>query len=207
MKKIPKIYLAGPMVFYSDPVFVFEKMKEICARHGLEGVAPLDNQIGLEGIAPGKELILKIVQADFSLMDRLDGGIFCLDPFRRSPEMDPGTAVEIGYMKAQGKPMSGWTTDGRDYPEKVRDYFSSVFGQALSATPANDQGGTSGTCRDPDGILVHSDGMVQNGMTQGGIELSGGAVFYDSDWEKAFESAARKLKKQFEILPLIIKSL
>lgn len=196
-RKMPRIYLAGPMVFYPDPAAVFGAMKEICARHGLEGVAPVDNQAGLGEIPPGKTLTLKIVQADFELMDHLDGGIFCLDPFRRGPEMDPGTTVEIGYMKAQGKPLAGWTTDGRAYPEKVRDYFSNVFDAELTATKANDAGGTSGMSRDPDGMLVHSDGMVQNGMTEGGIELSGGVVCCGPDWQIAFENAVRILAERF----------
>lgn len=200
--KTPRVYLAGPMVFYPDPAAAFDTMKKICARHGLEGVAPVDNQIGLEGIPPGKALTLKIVQADFELMDGLDGGLFCLDPFRRSPEMDPGTAVEIGYMKAQGKPLAGWTTDARPYPDKVRNYFSAVFDAELTATAANDVGGTSGKSRDPDGMLVHSDDMVQNGMTEGGIELSGGTVCCDPDWKTAFENAVRVLAKQFHGRPV-----
>lgn len=192
----PKVYLAGPTVFEEDPAGIFEEMKKICLRHGLEGVSPLDNQIGLEGIPPGKALNLRIVQADLDLMDKLDGGIFCLDPFRRSTEMDPGTAVEIGYMKAQKKPMAGWTTDGREYPEKVRAFFAKT-GESLTETKGNDQGGTSGLTRDPDGILVHSDGLVQNGMTHGSIELSGGKVGIDSDWKKAFEQAVISIKEQF----------
>ena len=51
--------------------------------------------------------------------------------------------------------------------------------------------------RDADGILVHSQGMVQNGMTQGAIELSGGKVFADLDWEKAFAAAACHLAQSF----------
>lgn len=195
-KKKPRVYLAGPTVFEEDPTGIFEEMKKICARHGMEGVSPLDNQIGLEGISPGKPLILKIAQADLDLMDKLDGGIFCLDPFRRGTEMDPGTAVEIGFMKAQHKPMAGWTTDGREYPEKVRAFFEKS-GEVLTATKPNDQGGTSGLTRDPDGILVHSDGMVQNGMTQGSIELSGGVVGIDTDWKKAFEQAVISMRQQF----------
>lgn len=192
---VPKVYLAGPIVFYEDPIETFNKMKEICKKHGIEGIAPLDNQIGLEGLAPGKETVTAIVQADLDLMNKLDGGIFCLNPFRRSTEMDPGTAVEIGYMKAQKKPMSGWTTDGREYPEKVKAFFAEK-NLELSQGEANEQGGTSGLTRDPDGIMVHSEGMVQNGMTQGSIELSGGAVSIDQDWEKAFEGAVVSIKEQ-----------
>lgn len=186
------------MIFLPDPDLIFSEMKKICERHGMEGIAPLDNQIGLEGIKPGKDLILKIVQADFDLMDEFDGGVFCLDPFRRSTEMDPGTAVEIGYMKALKKPMSGWTTDMRLYPNKIRDHFDSLYSQQLTATMSNDKGGTSGLFRDSDGILVHSHGMYQNGMTQGGIELSGGKVFAARKWQTAFNHAAANVAQQLQ---------
>lgn len=193
----PRVYLAGPMVFYPDALETFAEMKALCARHGLEGVAPSDNQIGLEGLPPGRALITRIVQADLALMDALDGGLFCLNPFRRSTEMDPGTAVEIGYMLAQRKPMSGWTNDPRPYPEKVREHMARVYGEALVVTAANDQGGTSGLTRDGDGILVHSDGLVQNGMAEIGIEQAGGRVIADPDWRVAFAGAAADLAGQF----------
>lgn len=194
-----KIYLAGPMVFYPDPEKTFRAMKRICATHRLLGVAPTDNQIALQGIKPGKKLIRDIVKADIALMDRMDAGLFCLDGFRRAPDMDPGTAFEIGYMAAQGKPLCGWTTDGRLYPAKVADYFKRVYRERLRAAPANAKGGTSGDRRDPDGILVHSQGCVQNGMIQIGIELGGGKVFADRDWHVAFDRAAARLAKMLGV--------
>jgi nucleoside 2-deoxyribosyltransferase len=193
----PKIYLAGPMVFYPDPEATFRAMKKICRGHGLEGVAPTDNQIALAGRKPGKALIRDIVKADIALMNRLDGGLFCMDGFRRAPDMDPGTAFEIGHMSAQGKPMCGWTEDGRAYPAKVAAYFKAVFGERLHDTPANPKGGTSGERRDPDDILVHSQGCLQNGMMQIGIEIGGGKIFADPDWRAAFDRAAAHLATLF----------
>lgn len=195
--KTPSVYLAGPIVFYENPSGMFEAMAGICARHGLKGVSPLDNQMGLEEGVSGRELTLKIAQADFELMDQLDGGIFCMDSFRRAPEMDVGTAVEIGYMKSRQVPMSGWSSDPRYYPERVKDYFSKIFSEELTPTLPNDQGGTSGTHRDPDGMLVHSEGMIQNAMAQGAIELAGGTVHTNTDWQKAFEEAVIDMKRQF----------
>lgn len=176
-------------------------MKEICAHHGLEGCAPLDNQADTKGLLPGKPTVTKIVVADFDFMNQLDAAIFCLDPFRRSTEMDPGTAVEIGYMKGRGVPMAGWTQDGREYPEKVGDFFEQQFGEPLTAAAANETGGTSGDLRDPDGVLVHSAGLVQNGMAHCGIELAGGHVFAHHDWHIAFEAAAMDTARQFGLEP------
>lgn len=194
---LPRIYLAGPMVFVPEPAALFDQMKQICLSHGLDGVAPTDNQLGLEGSTADRNLMRAIAVADFSLMDKLDGGLFCLDPFRRGPEMDPGTAVEIGYMKALGKPMAGWTRDPRPYTQKVESYFHEAYGLSLTPTPPNPTGGTSGGQRDPDGMLVHSDGMLQNLMIEGGIESVGGAVFADPHWEKAFSDAAAYLASLF----------
>jgi nucleoside 2-deoxyribosyltransferase len=171
-------------------------MKAICAKHGLAGVSPLDNQMGLEGRSPTRDLVREIVLADIELMRRVKAGVFCLDGFRRGPEMDPGTAFEIGYMCALGKPMAGWTSDPRSYPSRVEAFFKDAFGLMLHPAGAGGQGGTSGTLRDPDGILVHSEGCFQNAMTQVGIELAGGRVYADPDWTIAFDAAVRDLARQ-----------
>ncbi len=124
----PTIYLAGPMVFDPDPLTIFDRMKAICESCGVAGIAPLDGQIGLEGIPPGRDLLERIVRADIGLMERADAGVFCLDAFRRGTEMDAGTAFEVGYMKALGKPLAGWTRDVRTYPDKV----AALFGGGLT---------------------------------------------------------------------------
>jgi len=189
----PTAYLAGPTVFAPDPDAVFAAMKVVCERHGLEGVSPLDNQTGLEGIPPGAALARRIVEADLALMHAVDGGIFCLDGFRRGPEMDPGTAFEVGYMHALGKKLVGWTSDPRDYPARVEGFFATNFAAPLMDDQMSGRGGRSGALRDPDGVLVHSQGCKQNAMVHVGIELSGGAVFSGTDWLVAFEAAVAAL--------------
>ncbi len=174
-------------------------MKMLCREFGLVGVAPLDNQIGLETMPLGKALLAHIVRADIALMDTLEAAVFCLDGIRRGPEMDAGTAFEIGYMKARGKPISGWTRDPRSYSAKVADFFQTTYGEALVTAAASSTGGTSGMLRDPDGILVHSEGCVQNAMVHVGIELAGGTVSADPDWEVAFRAALASLAQQLRL--------
>jgi nucleoside 2-deoxyribosyltransferase len=137
-------------------------------------------------------LLERIVRADIALMDELDAAVFCLDSFRRGPEMDAGTAFEVGYMKALGKPIAGWTRDIRLYPERVGDFF----GQKFTPTEAGPVGGTSGLLRDPDGVLVHSEGCFQNAMVHVGIELADGIVVADADWERAFSLAVASVAAQ-----------
>jgi len=192
----PRVYLGGPMVFDVAPSVIFERMKTLCRQHGLVGVAPLDNQIGLEVMRPGKQLLNRIVAADIELMDQLEAGVFCLDGFRRGPEMDAGTAFEVGYMKALRKPIAGWTRDPRSYPDKVADFFRNIFGENLTRSPAGPVGGTSGSLRDPDGILAHSEDCVQNAMVHVGIELAGGTISADPDWQQAFNTAIESIARQ-----------
>jgi nucleoside 2-deoxyribosyltransferase len=184
------------MVFDPDPIAIFDRMKALCRVHGVIGVAPLDNQMGLEGVPPGKDLLKRIVRADIALMDTLDAAVFCLDGFRRGPEMDAGTAFEVGYMKALRKPIAGWTRDTRPYPERVAEFFRCTFGQQITRTAAGLVGGTSGSLRDPDGVLVHSEGCLQNAMVHVGIELAGGIVVADANWERAFSLAVESVAAQ-----------
>ncbi len=42
-----KIYLAGPDVFLPDAIEIGRRKVEICARHGVTGLYPLDNKVDL----------------------------------------------------------------------------------------------------------------------------------------------------------------
>jgi nucleoside 2-deoxyribosyltransferase len=191
--RAPRIYIAGPMVFYPDAEERFEQMKRILKDCGLEGCAPLDNQLGLESAAPGRDLARAIYQADEDLMRRVDGAIFNIDPFRRGVEMDAGTAFEVGFCRAMGLPLAGWTVDARPYPEKVRDFMKEAYRLDLAEGTPNASGATSGALRDADGMLVHSEGMYQNLMIEMGIEAASGKVFASPDWRTAFAQAGRCL--------------
>jgi nucleoside 2-deoxyribosyltransferase len=183
------------MVFYPDAAAHFHEMKQILSEAGLHGCAPLDNQLGLESATPGRELAQAIYRADEALMRDVDAAIFNLDPFRRGTEMDAGTAFEVGYCRALGLPLAGWTTDARPYPEKVRDFMKEAYRLDLHEGARNASGATSGALRDADGILVHSEGLYQNLMIEMAIEAAGGTVFAAPDWPTAFGNAARHLAK------------
>ncbi|WP_323991018.1 MULTISPECIES: nucleoside 2-deoxyribosyltransferase [Nguyenibacter] len=190
------VYLAGDLVFRPGAIAIFDRLRALCRAVGLEGLAPFDGQAGIETLPPGLETTLKIVAADRALMDRCAGGIFCVDPFRRAADMDPGTAVEIGYMMAQGKKLAGYTVDGRLYPEKVASYRLTAWGDALRQRVTHDAPVESGAIEDADGILAHSDGMVQNGMIEGFIRMSGGFVAVHDDFYEAFRIAAEDLARR-----------
>ncbi len=104
-----KVYLAGPGVFRPDAAAFGHKLKEKCARAGLLGCFPLDGDGG-EGTL--HEKAAAIFRANVRLIDSATAIIADISPFR-GPNMDPGTAWEIGYGIAKGLPVFAWS-DNRD---------------------------------------------------------------------------------------------
>jgi nucleoside 2-deoxyribosyltransferase len=152
-----KIYLAGPDVFLPDPLKIAEAKKKICAKYGFMGIFPLDNVLDLSNLSPF-EAGVRIYQNNTKLMDNCDLIVANMTPFR-SPSMDVGTAFELGYMAAQGKPIFAYTNDDRLYSDRV-----------TKTTPDLDENGMS----------IELFQMHDNLMLEGAIVTSGGVLTTDS---------------------------
>lgn len=120
-----KIYLAGPDVFFPNPQDVARQKKQICEAYGFQGVFPLDGDIKVEPYECLSDTALKISQSNEGLMDQCDVLIANLTPFR-GVSMDCGTAFEVGYMRAKGKPVFGYTNVVADYHTRVQRYYKSA---------------------------------------------------------------------------------
>jgi nucleoside 2-deoxyribosyltransferase len=118
----PRIYLAGPEVFLSDALAMGARKAALCAAHGLEGVFPLDAQLDLAGLAK-PEQARRISEANEGLMRSCAGLIANLTPFR-GVSMDSGTAFEVGFMRALGRPVLGYTNVVADYRARAVVYRS-----------------------------------------------------------------------------------
>ena len=112
-----KIYLAGPDVFLPDPLKIAEAKKKICTKYGFIGIFPLDNVLDLSNLSPFESGV-RIYQNNTKLMDNCDLIVANMTPFR-GPSMDVGTAFELGYMAAQGKPIFAYTNDDRLYSDRL----------------------------------------------------------------------------------------
>ena len=62
-------------------------------------------------------------------MRKADLGIFNIEPWR-GPEADSGTAYELGFMAALGKPVVLYTSDPRPFAERIvaEVYQGEVYG-------------------------------------------------------------------------------
>ncbi len=119
MVQPPRVYLAGPEVFFPNAKEQGAEKKRLCAAHGYVGVYPLDNIIdGSEHLAP-QELARAISHGNEALMRSCDLLIANCTPFR-GISMDVGTAFEIGFMRALGRPVLGYSNTPADYATRAR---------------------------------------------------------------------------------------
>lgn len=93
-----------------------ERLKALCARYGFHGMYPLD-KAGPADLS-GPELAAWIYRANIGLIGQADGVIANLNPFRGA-EPDSGTAFEVGYAIALGKPVWAYTSVDRSIVEQV----------------------------------------------------------------------------------------
>jgi nucleoside 2-deoxyribosyltransferase len=156
----PRVYLAGPDVFLPNAVLIAEAKRNICAKYGLIGVSPTDNEIGIGGL-PKREAALRISAANEEMIRSCQLLIANLTPFR-GPSADVGTAYELGFALALGMPVFGYTNEGGNLVERTRRYLGSEFKQS-----GPDQ------FEDPYGMVVENFDSVDNLMLVGAVHASG----------------------------------
>ena len=98
------IYLAGPDVFKNDAAKYLEDLKELSKKYSHVGLSPADN---IEQVLKQVNAATKIFFRNISLIDKCDVIIANLEPFR-GPNVDDGTAFEIGYGFSKGKKIYGY---------------------------------------------------------------------------------------------------
>ena len=152
-----KVYLAGPDVFLPDAVDIGRRKAELCTRHGLTGLYPLDNSVDLAG----KAASLKIFRGNEAMMNEADAIIANLTPFR-GPGADAGTVYELGYMAGRGKLCLGYSNDPSTYAERVRKFTDVSSGDRRLV--------------DAQGLTVEDFGLSDNLMMVHALDLHGCAL-------------------------------
>lgn len=120
----PYVYLAGPDVFYPDALLRGADMKAKLAARGMTGLFPLDAALPSGESHGATELAQAIAEACEAHIRQADLGMFNIEPWR-GPEADSGTAYELGFLAALGKPAVLYTSDPRPFSERV---ISDVYG-------------------------------------------------------------------------------
>jgi nucleoside 2-deoxyribosyltransferase len=163
-----RVYLAGPEVFLSNAREIGARKRAICERHGLVGVFPGDEEDALDRALSLGERALAISRAIERVMQGCDGMIANLTPFR-GPSADVGVAYEMGFMRALGRPIFGYTNDGRLFLERV----TAFCGGDVRLRP-------TGEHEDADGMVVEPFELYDNLMLVGGIVASGCSIITET---------------------------
>lgn len=163
-----RIYLAGPEVFLANAREIGARKRAICARHGLTGVFPADEEGGRDSALSLPEQGLAISAAMERAMRSCDAMIVNLTPFR-GPSADVGSAYEMGFMRALGRPVFAYSNDGRPFLERV----AAFCGGALRRRP-------TGEHEDPDGMAVEPFTLHDNLMLAGGVAVFGGCLIAET---------------------------
>lgn len=142
-----------------DPIAAGERKKALCEEYGFKGVYPLDSTLDLEGL-PKVEQAQRIGLATEALIRSCDLLIANLTPFR-GVSMDVGTAFEVGYMRALGRPVLGYINTMLDLKER------SEIGRGAMQLEFD--------CDAP-GMMIEDFELTENLMIEVAIIQSGGRV-------------------------------
>ncbi len=167
-------------MFLPDALAIGRRKRDICERHGMTGLYPLDNAVDLSA----RDASLQIFKGLEEMMDAADAIIANLTPFR-GPGADPGTVYELGYMAGRGKPCFGYCNDPAPYAERVARF--------MKVTTASEK-----RLIDDDGLTVEDFGLPDNLMMIHALELHGSPLVLprsrpDDIWHDltAFETCVR----------------
>ena len=158
-----KVYLAGPDVFLPDAEAMAEAKKRICAEQGLVGVFPTDPRPDPAADAQA-DLWYAIYLRNEAHIRACDAMIANLTPFR-GPSADAGTVYELGFMRALGRPVLGYTNDAGDFAART---LQSLSGHARR--------NAAGRWVDADGLALEEFGLTDNLMIDGGIRAAAGLL-------------------------------
>ena len=146
-------------MFLPDARAIGAEKCRLAAEAGFEGAFPLDAQLDLARLPPAEQA-RRISLANEGLMRSCDALIANLTPFR-GVSMDSGTAFEVGFMQALGRPMAGYTNVDAGYTERARAF--------RARGPATMDG-------DRADLEIEDFGLAENLMIEVAIVESGGRV-------------------------------
>ena len=105
-----KVFIAGPLFSQAEREFNL-KVDEFLQKHGFETFLP-QREVGelwKHVRKKGRKAYKMIYETDLKGLERADVVVAVLD----GPDVDSGTAFEVGYACARGKPVIGIKTDAR----------------------------------------------------------------------------------------------
>jgi len=165
-KQCPKLYLAGPEVFLIDAVEYAETQRRLCRQYGFIGLHPMDNNVDTSDSSYGTAM--RIYRGDVNQIRACNIVVANCNPFRGAL-MDDGTAYELGFGNALGKPSYGYIQNSRSYNQRMMDRELAFFHSSLGIYVDSQHY-----------VLVNDFGTIINLMMQCGMTEYGGRLIVGS---------------------------
>lgn len=147
------IYLAGPEVFLPNAAEIGAAKVALCAEFGFVGLYP--GEAGEPLPAESAAMAAALYARCLGMMARADLIVANLTPFR-GPSADVGTAYELGYMAALGKPCFAYSNEAETLLDRSRRFDPNIVRKADAWI-------------DRDGLTVEDFGQFDNLMLPGGL--------------------------------------
>lgn len=151
---IKSIYFAGPDVFRPDLNEWRDRVHALCDEHGILPLLPCD------GTASDPRTIR---ETNLGMLSAASGVIANLVPFR-GVEVDTGTAFEVGFACALGKPVVGFIPEMETLETRVARLCGPLATADGLWPPSFGE-------RDRDGFGVEAFGLPTNLMIAGGVPV------------------------------------
>jgi nucleoside 2-deoxyribosyltransferase len=149
-----KAYLAGPDVFLPNALANAAAKVAICAKYGILGRPPLNEEFEALAALPADAAWRGIFHKDIEMMEDCDIIIANLTPFRGA-SADAGTLIEVGWFLGRGKKVFGYSN--------TATLFAARSAAQVAAVP------------DPiAGLAVEGFVLPDNLMIPGAVEYGGG---------------------------------
>lgn len=108
-----RVYVGGFQVFRKDAEEYYNNIRKILQTNNLTPLIPIDNEC---------TNAVGIKKANCQMIRDCDAVIACITPFR-GVDVEPGTAMEVGFAEALGKEVVLWSEDRRAYKTRVSADF------------------------------------------------------------------------------------
>lgn len=151
MRKIERVFLAGPDRFAPDASFVEARQRQLCVEAGFKAVLPP----GPDPAEEAGELQARSLYAEtIARLRGADALIANLTPWR-GPNCDPGAAFLAGFASALAKPVFAYMNLADEGEADHRDRVEAHLGAVIDET---------GVWRDPDGAEIEDMGLPETAL-------------------------------------------
>jgi len=182
-----KLYLAGPEVFLPDATDHAQVQRALCILYGFIGLHPMDNNVDVSDIS--YNTAVRIYRGDIRQIHECDIVVANCNSFRGAL-IDDGTAYELGFGNALGKPSYGYISTLDSYNLRIHKFPGTYFSQDVNAYV------------DRDGyVLVDDFGTFINLMMQCGMTEHGGRLIHGS-----FKDCLKAIQEDLIMGALVLSS-